>query len=182
MIIATASIPGERETLIEIYGDQRRNLLVAVDGISEDDARAPGPVGDLTLGGLIKHLTNLEDYWIATVLAADPDAEFDLGYLENGYRLTPEESFDEWVTRYRRQAQLTDEFIATVPDLDALIPIPTAPWAPERQHHTVRRILLHLFRETAHHSGHADIIRESLDGQSTTKTLAADAIRSFERS
>ena len=48
--------------------------------------------------------------------------------------------------------------------------------------YTVRRILLHMFRETAHHSGHADLIRESIDGQSTTKTLAADAIRSYERS
>lgn len=180
MIIATASIPGERETLIEIWGDQRRSLLVTVDGISEDQARATGPVGTLTLGGLIKHLALFEEYWIATILAADPEAEFDVD-LEERYRMSADETFADWLDTYRRQAQLTDEFIATVPDLDAVIPIPIAPWAPVRQHHTVRRILLHMFRETAHHSGHADLIRESIDGQNTTETLAADAIRSYER-
>ena len=180
MMIATASTPGERETLIEIYGDQRRSLLVTVDGISEEQARTPGPVGDLTLGGLIKHLTLFEEYWIATIHAADPESEFDVDLAER-YRLAADESFADWRDRYTRQSQLTDDFIATVPDLDAVIPIPIAPWAPVRQHHTVRRILLHMFRETAHHSGHADLIRESFDGQSTTKTLAADAIRSYER-
>ena len=180
MMIATASTPGERETIIEIWADQRRSLLVTVDGISEDEARATGPVGTLTLGGLIKHLALFEEYWIAAILAADPEAEFDVD-LEERYRMADDETFTDWLDRYRRQAQLTEEFVATVPDLDAVIPIPVAPWAPVRQHHTVRRILLHMFRETAHHSGHADLIRESFDGQSTTKTLAADAIRSYER-
>ncbi|WP_328857049.1 DinB family protein [Williamsia herbipolensis] len=180
MMIASANIPGERETLIEIYGDQRTNLLIAIDGVSEADARRAAAVGELTLGGLVKHLTIMEQYWITTVTEADPDAEFDVDAAADAYRLTDDESFADWVDAYRKQAQLTDEFIATVADLDALIPIPTAPWAPVRQHHTVRRILLHLFRETAHHSGHADLIREAIDGQSTTATMARDAIRSFE--
>ncbi|MFE3029860.1 mycothiol transferase, partial [Nocardia tengchongensis] len=48
------------------------------------------------------------------------------------------------------------------------VPTPTAPWAPERVWLSVRYILLHILREIAHHSGHADIIREALDGANTT--------------
>jgi len=63
--------------------------------------------------------------------------------------------------------------------MDALVPLPTAPRAPERQWWTVRHVLLHILRETAHHSGHADIIRESLDGGNTTRQMAADAGMEF---
>ncbi|MCL6485830.1 DinB family protein [Williamsia phyllosphaerae] len=181
MMIASANVPGERETLIEIYGDQRKALLVTLDGLSEDDARKASTVSELTLGGLVKHLTNVEKYWITTIAEADPDAEFDVAGAENAYTLIDGETFADWLAEYRDQAQRTDEFIATVPDLDLLIPVPTAPWAPVRQHHTVRRILLHLFRETAQHSGHADLIREAIDGQSTTMTMASDANRSSDR-
>lgn len=64
-----------------------------------------------------------------------------------------------------------------MPDLDAMIPLPTAPWAPEGEHQSLRRILLHMFRETAHHGWHADIIREELDGGNPTMTMAQDAGR-----
>ncbi|MBM9467375.1 DUF664 domain-containing protein [Nakamurella sp. YIM 132084] len=53
--------------------------------------------------------------------------------------------------------------------------MPTAPWAPERQWWSARHIVLHLLRDTAHHAGHADIIRESLDGGNTTQALAEEA-------
>ncbi|MDQ1017267.1 mycothiol transferase [Streptomyces afghaniensis] len=59
--------------------------------------------------------------------------------------------------------------MAGLPDLGRRALLPTTPWSPpEPQYWSARRILLHLIRETAQHAGHADIIRETLDGASTT--------------
>ncbi|MFI1889341.1 mycothiol transferase [Streptomyces jumonjinensis] len=56
-----------------------------------------------------------------------------------------------------------------LPDLDRSVPLPRTPWSPpETVYWPARRILLHLIRETAQHAGHADIIREALDGANTT--------------
>ena len=67
-------------------------------------------------------------------------------------------------TTTRRSARHTDELIATLPDLDADHPLPPAPWNPPGERWSARRTLLHIATETAQHAGHADIIRESLDG------------------
>ena len=56
--------------------------------------------------------------------------------------------------------------------LDELIPQPTAPWQPEREWLSIRAMIIHLIRETAHHCGHADIIREALDGQTTMGAIS----------
>ena len=61
-------------------------------------------------------------------------------------------------------AQRTDELLASLPDLDAAHPLPSAPWFPPGETRSARRVFLHIIAETAQHAGHADIIRESLDG------------------
>lgn len=75
---------------------------------------------------------------------------------------------DSLRTAYEKAARATDDAVAKA-DPDAEVPLPEAPWEPGVLHHwPVRRILLHLLRETAQHAGHADIIREALDGANTT--------------
>ena len=165
----------EREDLVDIYDDQRRNLLITMRGLTEEQARTRTTSSRLTLGGLLKHVTLNERGWIRTITEADPEAEFDMAEAEHAYELTEDETFEQWLTEFEEQAAATDAFIREAPDLDVMVPLPTAPWAPERQYQSVRRILLHMFRETAHHSGHADIIREELDGASTTMQMARDA-------
>ncbi|GAA5004177.1 hypothetical protein GCM10025734_42240 [Kitasatospora paranensis] len=64
-------------------------------------------------------------------------------------------------------AARTDAFVAAAPDLDAAHPLPEAPWFEPGAAWSVRRVLLHVVAETAQHAGHADIIRESLDGAKT---------------
>ena len=59
---------------------------------------------------------------------------------------------------------LTDALVASLPDLDADPPLPKAPWFPAGERWSARRVLMHIIAETAQHAGHADIIRESLDG------------------
>jgi hypothetical protein len=58
----------------------------------------------------------------------------------------------------------TDELLATLPDLNTTQPLPEAPWFQPGARWSARRVLLHIATETAQHAGHADIIRESLDG------------------
>lgn len=64
-----------------------------------------------------------------------------------------------------------ERYVADPDGLDDPIPQPTAPWAPERVVWSARRVLLHVLREVAHHCGHADIVREALDGQTTMGAL-----------
>ena len=64
-------------------------------------------------------------------------------------------------------ASHTDELIGTLPDLDAAHRLPEAPWFPPDATWSVRRVVLHIIAETSQHAGHADIIREALDGAKT---------------
>ena len=70
---------------------------------------------------------------------------------------------------YEATAAATTELVAALPDLDATQPLPSAPWFPPAERWSARRALLHIMTETAQHAGHADIIRESLDGQKTMR-------------
>jgi hypothetical protein len=68
------------------------------------------------------------------------------------------------LARYDEVAQRTDDLVRTLPDLDASQPLPEAPWFEPGARWSARRVVLHIIAETAQHAGHADIIRESLDG------------------
>jgi Protein of unknown function (DUF664) len=61
----------------------------------------------------------------------------------------------------------TDQLVASLPSLDMSHPLPEAPWSPPGAHRSARRVFMHIVAETAQHSGHADILREALDGQKT---------------
>ena len=65
------------------------------------------------------------------------------------------------------ESRHTNELVATLPDLDADHPLPQAPWFEPGARWSVRRVFLHVIAETAQHAGHADILRESIDGQKT---------------
>ncbi len=68
----------------------------------------------------------------------------------------------------------TEAYVRGVPSLDDTFPLPKAPWFPPDDRVSVRWLCLHLIRETARHAGHADIIRESLDGASAWDLVARE--------
>ena len=81
-----------------------------------------------------------------------------------GFRMLAGETLSGLLDQYEEVARRTDQLVATLPDLDVSHPLPPAPWFEPGASWTARRVLLHVVAETAQHAGHADIIRESIDG------------------
>ena len=78
--------------------------------------------------------------------------------------MLPGETLEGVLADYAEVARRTDELVTALPDLNAAHPLPKAPWNEPGAQWSARRVLLHIIAETAQHAGHADIIRESLDG------------------
>jgi hypothetical protein len=81
-----------------------------------------------------------------------------------GFRVLAGETVAGLLEDYEQVARRTDGLVAQLPDLDISHPLPEAPWFERGARWSARRVLLHVIAETAQHAGHADIIRESLDG------------------
>ncbi|WP_427016014.1 DinB family protein [Pseudarthrobacter sp. P1] len=170
---------GELADIAALLADQRSMFLIPLRGLTEEQSRTHSTASALTLGSLVKHLTVTEAGWIKTAMEPDEGAVFDMAEGIDSHTVHPGESFEQLLANYRATAARTAVSLATMDDLDRLVPLPTAPWQPEKEYWTVRRVLLHLLRETAQHSGHADIIREQLDGANTTMQMGADAGMDF---
>ncbi|MFJ1753921.1 DinB family protein [Kitasatospora sp. NPDC088134] len=162
---------GERADLLGALDRHRDFLRFTARGLTDDQARQRTTVSELTLGGLIKHVAWGEERWLR--FAADGPAamrtERDPGSVEAWaaqFRMGPDETLDALLAHYRAVADRTAALVATL-DLDAEQPLPEAPWFEPGARWSVRRVLLHVLAETAQHAGHADILRESLDGRKT---------------
>jgi uncharacterized damage-inducible protein DinB len=140
--------------------------------LREEQARLTPTQSGLSLGGLVKHITDAESGWTDRILGAPPsDTAFD-DYMAS-FLLSGDETLATAVRQYEQTCVRTDEAIVRINDLDRRVPLPVAPWFPDPDGCTVRWILLHLIEETARHAGHADIIREALDGTLSGPLMAA---------
>ncbi|MEU4653339.1 DinB family protein [Streptomyces sp. NPDC023723] len=162
---------GERADLLEALAKQRHFLRFPARDLTDEQARLRTTAGELCLGGLIKHVTEVERGWGDFILhgpSVMPDftamTEADWARRQDGFRLLPGETLAGVLADYAEVARRTDELVATLPDLDASWPLPKSPWNEPGTRWSARRVLLHIVAETAQHAGHADIIRESLDG------------------
>jgi uncharacterized damage-inducible protein DinB len=168
-------IPDERTGLLRYLAQQRYELRIAAYGLSDEQARATPTRSTLSIGGLIKHVAATEHGWIDLVLQRQQADEGGVDdYLAN-FRMGPTETLASVLARYEEVAQETEEVIAGIPDLGQAVPVPQGvPWYPsDIGAWSVRWVLLHLIEETARHAGHADIIRESIDGATAMPLLAA---------
>ena len=159
----------ERDDLLESLAAHRGFLRYTVQGITDDQARQRLTVSELTLGGLIKHVSKTEEGWADFIVDGPQTMEFDeSSYAEHadGFTLREDETLADVLADYEKIAQRTDELVRTV-DLDAVQPLPDAPWFPPNATRSARRVFVHIVAETAQHAGHADILRETLDGQKT---------------
>lgn len=158
----------EHAELFRALAEQRDLLLITVRGVTDEEARRRTTVSELTLGGIVRHLATGERVWAQIIVTGDgtlPDGMLDTGQ----YRMAEQDSLAALLESYATAAKGLEDVVRTMPDLGRTVLLPITPWSPpEPIHWPVRRILLHLIRETAQHSGHADIIREALDGANTT--------------
>ncbi|GAA2826429.1 DinB family protein [Crossiella cryophila] len=164
----------ERTQTLAMLAEARESLLITLRDLTDEQAGTRTTVSELTLGGVLRHLSTAERVLTRILLTADgvePEGMYDM----DQYKMPTDRTLDELRAEYLAAAKITDTAFATV-DLDSMVLLPQNPWSPpEPQYWSARQILLHLFRETAQHAGHADIIRESLDGASTTEQLGAAA-------
>ncbi|BDT96988.1 DUF664 domain-containing protein [Nocardia sputorum] len=163
----------EREDLIAMLADQRELFRITLRGIDDEQARRRTTVSELTLGGLLHHLVSCERHWTTVIVRRDENAELDVSKFGGEYVMAAEETVAGLLATWDEVAAATAELIRTVDSLDVSIPTPTSPWVPERIWQSVRYTVLHILREIAHHSGHADIIREALDGANSTQQRAS---------
>jgi len=170
----TATLTGERADLLQALAKARHFLRYTTKDLGDEQARQRTTVSELTIGGLIKHVTSCERNWTSFIEhgpSVAPDftnlTEADYKAWSEGFKLLPGETLAGALAEYEAVAKRTDDLVATLPDLDASHLLPPAPWNEPGARWSARRTLLHIAHETAQHAGHADIIRESLDGQKT---------------
>ena len=167
----TQTLSTERTDLLAILTQTRFFLRNTARGLTDEQARQRTTVSELCLGGLIKHVTDAERSWADFIVHgtsaqrafADMTPE-DWARRADSFRLLDDETLDGVLAGYENEAAKTDELIRTLPDLDLAHPLPEAPWFPPGEQWTARHAIMHIIMETAQHAGHADIIRESLDG------------------
>jgi uncharacterized damage-inducible protein DinB len=165
-------VADEREGLLGFLAQQRRVVKAAAYGLTEDQIRLMPSASTLSIGGLLKHLTHIERGWVATMLQRPTEASQD-AYLSQ-FQLTPEDTLESLLADYDDAAAVTEAAVAGISDLGQPVPVPDEPWFPkDLEAWSVRWVLLHLIEETARHAGHADIVRESIDGATGYELLAA---------
>ncbi|MBQ1083499.1 MULTISPECIES: DinB family protein [unclassified Nocardiopsis] len=161
----------EREALLAFLAQQRAFLLTTLQGLTEEQATRRTTASELTLAGIVKHLSSVENGWRTFVKEGPQEVDYESQetqeFHENSFRLIGEETLEGTLTAYERGAEETDAYFRSLPHLEISQKLPPAPWFPEDASWTARDVLIHLIRETAQHCGHADVIRESLDGQKT---------------
>ncbi|MCH1882551.1 DinB family protein [Agrococcus sp. ARC_14] len=153
-----ASPDGERPTLVEYLHDYRHTLLMKCDGLNPEQlARRSVPPSTMSLLGLVRHLAEVErDWrsWIVSDSAAEPlygphDADFDGAVGEQAV-------VDEAFAALRNEQTKTDAVIAEHRDLGERV---------GESGKAIREIMVHRIEEYARHCGHADLLRECVDGR-----------------
>lgn len=165
-------VADEREGLLAYLAQQRYVLRLTAYGLAEEQLRATPTAGLLSVGGLIKHVASVEQNWMDIVLQRPGGSAED--YMSD-FRMADDETIADILALSDAAAARTSEVIAQIADLGRPVPVPSdVPWFPKDvEAWSVRWVLLHLITETARHAGHADIVRESVDGATAYPLMAA---------
>jgi uncharacterized damage-inducible protein DinB len=182
-------VDAERTDLLSALAAARAALTGTVRGLGDEQLGEQPTVSALCLGGLVKHVAAIEEGWLRFAVDGPSAMRYDLpdGVTwadlaagtarevpqwaiehQSNFRMLPGETLVGILARYEQVAARTAEVVATMPDLAVTHPLPEAPWHERGAVRSVRRVLMHVIAETAQHAGHADILRETLDGQKST--------------
>ncbi|MDH6244862.1 DinB family protein [Mycobacterium sp. OTB74] len=171
----------ERQSLLNFLAYQQDSFYAVAYGLADTQARRTPSVSALSIGGLIKHVTGVQRGWTARVTAAPdfpapdsrPMAEIIAEHADQ-HVMRDDESLETLLAALRVQNAATLDAFAEA-DLDLPVPVPhEVPWFPaDVDHWSVRWVAMHLVEELSRHAGHADIIRESIDGATMYELMAA---------
>ncbi|WP_020496423.1 DinB family protein [Sciscionella marina] len=163
----------EKTALLAELAKQRGFLRHTARELTDEQAKLTPTASECCVGGLIKHVTAVEDTWARFIQeGSSPEDDFQgfdspqMQEFADGFRLLAGETLDGILAEYERVAERTEQVVRALPDLELAHQLPKAPWN-EPGEQSARTTLLHILAETAQHSGHADIIRETIDGQKT---------------
>jgi uncharacterized damage-inducible protein DinB len=171
----------EKAALLRYLTNAREALLWKLEGLPEYDVRRPLTVTGTNLLGLVKHLAGVQAGYLGTCLGRpfpepmvwdDPDAGDD-----DDLWVRAEESRDDVLGLFARATAHADATVAALP-LDAVGEVPW--WPQERRHPTLHTLLVHVLVEVCRHGGHADVLREGLDGAAGMRRDATNLTRDGE--
>jgi Protein of unknown function (DUF664) len=154
-----------KQILHRYLAKQRQALLAKLDDVGERDVRWPMTPTGTNLLGLAKHVASIELDYFGKVF--DRPAHIPLPWFDDGAEINAdmwamaEESREQIITLYQRAAAHADATIEAL-SLDSPGRVPW--WPPEREQVTLQQVMVHVTAEIARHAGHADIIRELIDG------------------
>ena len=173
-------VADERSALREYLAFHQSAYFAVSYGLTDEQARSAPSVSALSIGGLVKHATRLQRNWMGRVAAA-PEAPpkdprpFEVISKEFGdqHLMRPDETLDGLLQAFEAQNAKSLRLVETV-DLDTAGPVPhDIPWFPkDLEAWSVRWVILHVINELARHAGHADIIRETIDGATMYDLIA----------
>jgi uncharacterized damage-inducible protein DinB len=169
----TPPLTDEKALLLAYIRQQRDGVRNAAFGLTDEQARRTPTAGTLSIGGLVKHVANTERHWIDIALQRQTSPGNAQDYAD-GFRLREDEILAGVLAAYDEVERDTEAAVADVA-LDQPVPVPRGvPWFPaDVDAWSVRWVLLHVIEETARHAGHADIVRESIDGATMYELMAA---------
>ncbi|MET8101482.1 DinB family protein [Streptomyces sp. NPDC005236] len=164
----------ERGALLAFIEEQRGGIRRSLLGLTEEQAASRPSASELSLSGLLKHVAEVEQGWIARAKGEPPAVKRDESNWHECFVLADGETVASQLAYWEKVAAETEAFLRSVPSLDDTFALPPDPWFPPEGRVSMRWLSLHLIRETARHAGHADIIRESLDGKTAFELVAEE--------
>ena len=173
-------VADERSALREYLAFHQSAYFAVSYGLTDEQARSAPSVSALSIGGLVKHVTWTQRTWMARVAAA-PDAppkdnrpfEQITKEFADQHVMRDDETLDGLLRGFKEQNAKSLHLVETA-DLDAAVPVPQdIPYFPKNQKAwSVRWVILHVINELARHAGHADIVRETIDGATMYELIA----------
>lgn len=173
-------VSDERSALREYLAYHQSAYFAVSYGLTDEQARSAPSASALSVGGLIKHVTGMQKTWMARVATApheppkDPRSRESITteYAEQ-HVMRPDETLQGLLGAFAAQNAESLRLVDAA-DLDAAVPVPQdIPYFPKNQQPwSVRWVVLHVINELARHAGHADIVRETVDGATMFELIA----------